>query len=447
MAADPSHLVFKARFVFPVNGPPIAGGTLVVRGSHIVAVEKSGSSGPVHDLGNVAILPGLVNAHTHLELGDMPAPLGTPGMPLPDWIRLVVAHRRAAAVAGPIAIARGLRESLASGTTTLGDIVQSDWRQPRYFDELPELKRPRDAVSSGELPSTILFYESIAPTRDRVEGAIVAAEAFLSAPSLHQELRPGLSPHAPYTVHPRLLAALVELSRRYQVPLAMHLAESREELELLHAGSGPFREMLREVNAWDPQPDARHGWILDYLEQLARAPRALVIHGNYLNPVETRFLAAHAATMTVVYCPRTHAFFRHPPYPLAPMLAAGVALALGTDSRASNPDLSLWEEMKFVAQWHPELPGSTVLELGTIRGAAALGLAERLGTLEAGKQADFVVVAFGEDLEGAKVHDSHDLLWAPSARVVQTWVRGQRAWPASAGSSESAAENATTGNS
>ncbi len=423
MAADPSQLSFQARFVFPVSSAPLAGGTITVSGSKIVDVEPNRAGRDVHDLGNVAILPGLVNVHTHLEFSDLPSPLGAPGMPLPDWIRQVVTHRGQASDDGWAAIARGLRESLACGTTTLGDIATSDWRQ-----RIVQADGSLPGGDVGPPPNTTVFHESIAPTRDRVAGAVATAEKFLSAQPFAHELRPALSPHAPYTVHPRLLAELVELSRRFQVPLAMHLAESREELELLQAGSGPFCELLRNLNAWDPQPEARYAHILDYLEQLARAPRALVIHGNYLNKVEIRFLAAHADTMTVVYCPRTHDFFRHQPYPLASMLAAGVALALGTDSRASNPDLSLWAEMKFVAQRHPGMRRSTVLELGTSRGAAALGLAARVGTIEPGKLADFIVV----ELDDAEARDPHDLLFGAASRVVQTWVRGQCAWRAAA---------------
>jgi cytosine/adenosine deaminase-related metal-dependent hydrolase len=406
MASPPSHWALKARYVFPVACPPIAAGTLCVSGSMIAAADSPATDLPVLDLGNVALVPGFVNAHAHLEFSDLAAPLGVPGSSLPDWIRAVVSHRRSAA-ADDAPIVQGLRESLASGTTALGEIATRDWRQASEMSDLPI--------------TTLVFHESIAPTRDRVEPARVAAERFLSATVAGDHLHPGLSPHAPYTVHPRLLAALVGLCRRYDVPLAMHLAESRAELELLAHGAGPFRELLRDLNAWDPSADARLPSILDYLEKLAEAPRALVVHGNYLDAAETEFLAAHAGKMTVVYCPRTHSFFGHEPYPLAARLSAGVSLALGTDSRASNPNLSLFEEMQFVARHHPQVNKAKVLELGTLDGARALGLADRMGSLVPGKQANFAVIGLGD----GDADDPHELLFAPSARVVQTWIGGQ----------------------
>ncbi len=141
---------------------------------------------------------------------------------------------------------------------------------------------------------------------------------------------------------------LSNLPVRTIVPVAMHLAESREELDLLRDGTGPFQDLLDERSMWDPQAIPLGSRPLDYLRMLADAPRALVIHGNYLDDEELAFLGANRERMSLVYCPRTHAYFFHPPYPLGRALAAGVHVALGTDSRASNPDLSLLEEMRFV---------------------------------------------------------------------------------------------------
>jgi cytosine/adenosine deaminase-related metal-dependent hydrolase len=218
-----------------------------------------------------------------------------------------------------------------------------------------------------------------------------------------------------------LLRALVELSRRHGVPVAMHLAESREELALLRQGTGPFRDLLAEVGAWDPADDARLPRVLDYLRELAKAPRSLVIHGNYLDSEEVEFVAAHRHSMSVVYCPRTHAFFGHEPYPLARLLAAGATVALGTDSRASNPNLSVLDELKYASQAHPAVPKSILLEVATLGGARALGLDAELGTLEPGKRADFAVIALG----AKDAADPHELLFAPASHVAGTCLGGQ----------------------
>jgi cytosine/adenosine deaminase-related metal-dependent hydrolase len=244
---------------------------------------------------------------------------------------------------------------------------------------------------------------------------------FLDQPPALAQVAPGISPHATYTVHPQVLDSLVHLARERHVPLAMHLAESREELELLHSGRGPFRSLLADLNAWNPAPDARYRSIVQYLEALSHAPRALVIHGNYLSDAEHEFLADNSATMSVVYCPRTHAYFGHDAYPLETMLNLGVHVAIGTDSRASNPDLDLWAELKFVQARHRQIEPSTLLSLATRHGAKALGVEADVGTLEPGKFANLAVVALT-----AGAGDPHERLWADDSRVVDTVLRGQR---------------------
>jgi cytosine/adenosine deaminase-related metal-dependent hydrolase len=231
----------------------------------------------------------------------------------------------------------------------------------------------------------------------------------------------GLAPHAPYSVHPQLLRQVVRLAQAAQCPLAFHLAESREELELLATGRGPFREMLRKLGVWEEQLFPGQRRPLDYLRELAAAPRTLVIHGNYLRGDEIRFLAQRADRMSLVYCPRTHAFFRHAPYPLAKLLDRGVAMALGTDSRASSPDLSILAEMRFLARQYPEIARPTILRLGTLGGAQALGVDRSVGTLEPGKLAHLAIVALAD----RDAEDPYDLLFDGDAPVIGRWWRGE----------------------
>ncbi len=216
------------------------------------------------------------------------------------------------------------------------------------------------------------------------------------------------------------------MSHRGRIPLAMHLAESREEIELLASGTGSLADFLRQRQAV-VCPHGRPAMKpLDFLRELASADRALVIHGNYLDGEEMAFLAARSESMAVVYCPRTHAFFGHQRYPLEKMLAMGVTVALGTDSRASNPDLSLLAEMRFVARRYPELSRATILQLGTLSGAKALGL-RGIGRLEPGAYADLAVVAIPDDATA----DPYELLLAGDLPVVATWFRGQQVFVAS----------------
>ena len=350
-------ITLTARYVFPVAGPPLAGGCVTIHGERIVAVGTEPPQDAV-EIGNTAILPGFVNAHTHLEFSDLAAPLGQPGTPLPQWIRQVIATRRAERRDASAAIQRGLNESLRWGTTTLGEIATSGWME--------------NALSSAPLDLT-LFYELIGLSAERVLDRLADAEQFIAHAEPSARWPAGLSPHAPYSVHPELVLGLVRLAAAHGLPVAMHLAESREELELLSTGGGPFRELLVELGAWDAAAIPHGTRPLDYLRLLAEAPRALVIHGNYLDAEERAFLAARRGRMSLIYCPRTHAYFGHVRYPLEQLLKLGAAVALGTDSRASNPDLSLLAEMRHVAREFPVIVPKTVLRMGTLAGAAALG--------------------------------------------------------------------------
>lgn len=405
----------RARYVFPVAGEPIPDGVLTIGGERIVAVGSPAGARPfggtlgmshrweVEDLGNVAVLPGLVNAHSHLEFSDLSAPLGEPGMGFVDWVRHVMEFRLSRP--GGRAVAQGLRESTRLGTTTLGEIAQPDW--------------PVRQVEDARLDATV-FLELIAPTVERVASAAELAEQHIRAASLPAGWHPGLGPHAPYSVHPELLAAAVCLSAAEHVPLAFHLAESPEEMQLLREGRGPLRDRLVDLGAWDPRAVPPGTRPLDYLRTLAAAHRTLIIHGNYLDHEEIDFLAGRAERMSVVYCPRTHVYFAHAAYPLEQMLAAGVAVALGTDSRASSADLSLLAEMRLVARRYPAVPREVVLQLGTISGARALGRDHEVGSLEPGKYANLAVVAL-PDRDAA---DPHELLFDAEGPVVQTWYRG-----------------------
>ena len=197
----------------------------------------------------------------------------------------------------------------------------------------------------------------------------------------------GISPHAPYSVHPQLLDLIGERAKEYKVPLAMHLAETTAERDLLEHRTGPFVDLLQDFGIWDESSFHPTRSILDYLTTLANASRSLVIHGNYLNDHEIDFVASVADKMSIVYCPRTHHYFNHAEYPLETLLRAGICVAVGTDSRASNPDLNLFEELKFISQSFPTISAHDILRLGTVNGATALGIDRYRGSISVGKRA------------------------------------------------------------
>ena len=377
----------RSRVVFPVDRPPIQNGVVTVDGVRILAVDSKPDGGERIDLGEVALIPGLVNAHTHLEFSYLQRPLGKVGVPLIDWIRLVIAERGRGNLVPLENVNRGLLESHGRGVTSIGDITTG-------------------AVTSGA--DVTHFHEVIGFSQARAESALrVVIERIKFQPQ--HDLLHGISPHAPYTVSQKLVKALVSLAREHCLPVAMHIAESREEMEFLRDGSGPFRQLLEDRSMWDPGAVPPGSRSLDYLQLLADAPTSLAIHGNYLDDEELRFLASHRERMSLVYCPRTHAFFLHPPYPLVRALNAGVRVALGTDSRASNLDLDLLAEMRFVVQSHPTIDPKEVLRMGTLNGAEALGRATDVGSITPGKVANLVALPIPE---GAATAHGADVLTA-----------------------------------
>lgn len=406
----PLHL--RARVVFRVDLPPIEDGVVTIEGERISEVGTTAGSDELIDLGDTALVPGFVNAHTHLEFSYLRQPLGRPGMSLVDWIRLVIAERRRADFSpNP---QRGVLESRASGVTTIGDISTS--AQTLY--------------DASHFDATH-FHEVIGFSRARAESAMIAlTERINFQPTANNlYIRQGFSPHAPYTVSPKLLVALIWIARRFDWPVAMHLAESRDELELLSYGTGTFQALLDERGMWDPNAIPHGSRPLDYLRMLAEAPRALAIHGNYLDEEEIQFLASHRDRMSLVYCPRTHAYFFHPPYPLEQALAAGVRVALGTDSRASNPDLSLLEEMRHVSRTHPRINPQQVLRMGTLDAAEALGRSREVGSIAATKLANLVAIPLPTNAT-LKPDELLQAAFADELLPAAIWIRGQQLKPA-----------------
>ena len=389
-----------ARWVFPVAGPPLSRGTVTVRRGKIVAVDPHGTRTADENVGNVALVPGLVNAHTHLDLsGARGATPPTDADHFPDWLRAVIAFRRARTPEQVSADTRaGLAEALRFGTTLIGDIAA-------------------DGGSWDELASApvraVVFREMIGLSEERCEETLTAAREWLTQRKNTADCRAGLSPHAPYSVRQEMFAAAGKLCKKGRAPMAVHLAESDAEAELLHLRRGAFVAFLKGLRLWN---DA--AFALGFQEVMSECdfgqPR-LFIHGNRLPP--TMRIRKGSA---VVYCPRTHAAFGHPPHPFRDFLRRGATVCLGTDGLASNPDLDPLAEARFVRARHPDVPGHVLLKMVTQAGAEALGWGEECGTLEAGKSADMVAVP----LRDADAADPHELLFADFPADRRTMFRG-----------------------
>jgi cytosine/adenosine deaminase-related metal-dependent hydrolase len=288
----------------------------------------------------------LVNAHTHLEFSDCESPIGQAGVPLAEWIGQVIDARSASTIKSKqAAIHAGVAESKNAGVCLIGDIATPP------------------CTYNTDLMDIICFAEVVGLSENRWTERLQAATDYGQS----------FSPHAPYSTSQHAIDACIRRSKASGKRLSMHIAESPEERELLCNGTGPFAEALRHIGAWQ---DDLFPWqdepIVCLIERLAAAPGALLIHGNDLRTHEIAKVATHP-NLTVVYCPRTHAFFGYDRHPVAEMHRAGVPVALGTDSKASNPDLNLWSEVQYLMQHRMDIDPAEVLKMATVHGANALG--------------------------------------------------------------------------
>jgi aminodeoxyfutalosine deaminase len=388
-----------ARWVFPVDGPPIERGIVAVRGEHIVAVEPHGTRVADLDLGNAAILPGLVNAHTHLDLSGLRGKC-PPSPDFTGWLRQVIAHRRTVTPEQTQAdIRTGIEECLRYGTTLVGDIASggASW----------------DALAEAPLRA-VVFHEVLGLTDERAQAAATVARQWLQTHDPTPNCRPALSPHAPYSVRASLLEESVRLARQHRIRLAIHLAESSAELELLSQRRGPFVAFLKDLGVWDPagliewkpsRVDTR--WCL--------LVPVVFVHVNYAGH------SLFSRNAAVVHCPRTHAAFGHPPYPLNDFLRQDIPIALGTDGLSSNPDLDMLAEMRFLHHRRPDIPPGLILRMATLAGAEALGWTDVTGSLTPGKSADLVVLP----LPDHDADDPHRLLFESDRAVSRVMFRGR----------------------
>jgi cytosine/adenosine deaminase-related metal-dependent hydrolase len=416
----PATLTIGARYIFPVEGPPIENGLLGIDRRKVAFVASGSERKADLDLGNVAITPGFVNAHTHLELSSLNGPGTAPGAVENEvqWLRRVVDQRRGSSEESLRAAAnRNVAALIAAGTSLVADTTTAglSW----------------DAIAAAPLRA-VVFSELIGLRRER--GLQTCADTWNWLSTIQPDVqvaacaRPGLSPHAPYSTSGWLYHRAAES----RLPCSTHLAEMPEELELLRTRRGPLREFLESLGAWDDEWEPISQNPADYVRRgKLREVDWLVAHGTYLDPADFWQLRPEAAPngqrVAIAFCPRTHARFGHAPHPYRTLLERGVIVCLGTDSLASSPTLSILDEVRFLRQQDPTLSGPLLLSMATLFGAWAMRSEAITGSLKKGKSADFAVIAL-PDRDAA---DPHELLFESELPVIASafegkWVSGLR---------------------
>lgn len=380
----PPRTLYTADWVLPIARPPIHRGAVLVSGGIIEYVGDAASlpleSGSVRTvaLGNAALMPGLVNAHSHLELTALRGFLE--GYEFRDWLRTLTAIRRDLMSAELLldASRAGIREALRNGVTCLADTTDSG----------APLEAMREYGVRG-----IGYLEVFGPDAAHCQNAVVAlrSRVLIERGRDTSLVHVGVSPHAPYSVSRALFSATAEFARVESLPIAVHIAESPAEMLFVRDGLGPFADRLRARDI-DVRPQARSP--IAFLDDAGvLAVRPLLIHVVQADDADFARIADTGAS--IVHCPISNAKLGHGIAPLDQMIAHGIRTGLGTDSVASNDRMDLLGEARQATLFHslragrPDaLTAHDALALATRGGAAALGLGDRIGTLEVGKEAD-----------------------------------------------------------
>lgn len=404
-------MLIRARILLPIDAPPLADGGLLVRDGRIVAAgpwsdvsSLGGKNDEIIDPGEVVLMPGLVNAHAHLEYSGMAGKLDGKGG-FAAWIQQINALRTGTA---PPQIAEdwhaGAQMLLSSGTTTVADMQTAAVATARFNKETRLRVHPyieMTGVISRRSPFDLL------------------AEA-----DMLLELSPepgGYAPHAPYSTMPELLVETAHRSKSLQRRVSIHVAESEEELEMFTQRTGALYELISNLGR--PMRDCDGRTPVQHLARCGMLDGKIILaHANYLTEEDLDLLASSQAS--VVHCPGSHEFFGHRQFPYHELREKGLNLCLGTDSLASMSTsggeparLNMFDEMRRFREQFPEVASGEILAMATLNGARALGV--EAGCLNAGSRADFILIRHTGALETAA-----DDLCAEGGRIEACYLGG-----------------------
>jgi cytosine/adenosine deaminase-related metal-dependent hydrolase len=356
------------------------------------------------DLGDSAIVPGFVNTHAHLELTHLHKSIDGNGN-FTDWIRQLVDKKKGWSESEyALSVRDGIESSLKSGTTTIVDIT-------------------RNGIALSELLTSkirkLLFFEIIDFNPDTAEDTINIFKELITGINPDDLLSIGIFPHAPYTVSDKLYRICKSVSDKFDIIIATHIAETKDEVEFLAGGTGHFVSLLNDFNMlknWKPPRLSP----INYLNNIGFLENGcILIHCNYLSEDEIDLI--EKTKSNVVFCPRSHEYFGHEDHPFFILKNRDINIALGTDSLASNDTLSILDEMKFIRNHYQDIKPQNILCMGTIAGAAALKKDDCIGRLDPGYYADIAVIEF----VNSEVSNVYDGIFSQDSECILTMVSGE----------------------
>jgi aminodeoxyfutalosine deaminase len=380
-------MILRARVVVPMSRPPISDGAVLVSDDRIRSVGtwrqlSAHRNEPVFDLGEAALLPGLINAHCHLDYTHMAGQFTSPKLFI-DWLKLITTTKSQWSMEEYTASWQsGAAMLLRTGTTTVADIEAVPELLPQVWDSTPL--------------RVISFLELIGITARRPPERVLQEVLDKIQGLPRNRCQIGLSPHAPYSTVPRLLRQTAEIAKREGWLLCTHVAESKSEYLMFAKGRGDMFDWLqrsgREMSDCGLGSPVRH---LDSCGALGE--NLLATHVNYLARGDAALLAGRK--VSVIHCPRSHSYFGHETFPLRRLLRAGVNVCLGTDSlasvtknRAQAVELDMLAEMRTLADRHRWLSSKAILRMGTLNSARALARPKAVGRLTPGALADLIAI-------------------------------------------------------
>jgi 5-methylthioadenosine/S-adenosylhomocysteine deaminase len=405
-------MIVAPEWLFPVTSPPLHRHALEVENGLISAVRPLRDSDPF--VPGTALLPGLINAHTHLAYTALRNRFDH--LEFFPWIRALTQFKKQMTAEEIAASARlGINECLRAGITTVADMCDME----------PALAALAHSPLRG-----IFYIEVFGVEQDMAEGSwreLQKRYPLLKEQYSSSRLQIGISPHTCYTVRPELYRRIADWAIHDQIPISFHLSESKAEEDFIGKRSGPIFEALQQrtadwvVSANTATSHLETTGIFDAKPLLAHLVRA--------SPDDIRILQKY--DVTVAHCPKSNAKFGHGVAPAADLIRNGFRVGLGTDSAASNNRLDLFEEARFGLLQQRNRYGSGVLsetemlEMMTIRGAAALRMDHRIGSLEKGKEADMALLRLPSCYATGGQVLSHVIHNSVASDVLKTYIRGQ----------------------